>query len=58
MPKLFFELLKISLDNASELSRVPSPDEWYYIYDESQCQAITSVMTVGLERLSVKQWPS
>lgn len=57
MQNPFLELLKISLGNASKLSSPPSRNEWKYIYDESQKQAIMGVMTDGLERLPAEQRP-
>jgi hypothetical protein len=49
--KLFFELVQVAIGNRKDLSRVPTAGEWSAIYDESERQAITGIMVVGLERL-------
>lgn len=57
MGDLFIELLQIALGGREVLSRVPSADEWIALYQESQRQAVLSLMVDGLERLPKEQLP-
>lgn len=55
---LFFELLQIALGNRIRLSRVPTPEDWIGVYDESERQAVTGILLHGIERLPAEQRPS
>ena len=55
---LFFELLQIALGNRIRLSRVPTPEDWIGVYDESERQAVTGILLQGIERLPAEQRPS
>lgn len=54
---LFFEIIKVSLGNKTELSKAPSVKEWYCIYDESEKQAIAGIVFEGVQKLPKEQWP-
>lgn len=53
----FFELLQVSLGNRSELTDLPTSEEWLRFLYEAQRQAVVGVMLDGLERLSEQQRP-
>jgi hypothetical protein len=57
MENLFIELLQVSLGTREMLSRIPSAAEWVALYQESQRQAVLSLMVDGLERLPQEQLP-
>lgn len=57
MVSLFLELLQVSIGTRERLSRVPSAVEWQEIMDEAQRQAITGIMTWGIESLPEEQKP-
>lgn len=54
---LFFEIIKVALGNKTELSKIPTPKEWYCIYDESEKQAIAGIVFEGVQKLPKEQWP-
>ncbi len=48
---LFFELIQVVLGNRERLSSTPTSEEWEYLYDESERQAVTGILLNGIERL-------
>ncbi len=48
---LFFELLQVSLGNRGRLTSTPTSEEWEYLYDESERQAVAGILLHGIERL-------
>lgn len=54
---LFFDLLQVALGNKESLSKTPHPKEWIALYEESERQAVTSVMLGGIEKLPKEQRP-
>lgn len=58
MRSLFNELVLVALDKRKELSRIPTKDEWQYLYVESVRQAISGVLLCGVEKLPKYQRPS
>lgn len=54
---LFFELIKISLKNKSELEHLPSEKQWEMLYELGCKQSLTGVLLYGIERLPVTQRP-
>lgn len=53
----FFELLRLSLGNCTELSKVPSAREWEELFEVAKQQAVVGVFFDGIERLSLEQRP-
>lgn len=51
MNQLFYELIRVAIGAASELSRVPSADEWQMLYDLSEKQALVGICCEGVQRL-------
>lgn len=56
--ELFFELLRVSLNERDSLSRTPTEKDWEVILVEAQKQSIDGVLLSGLERLPEEQRPS
>ena len=54
---LFFELIQVSVGRRDGVSRVPSPEEWAGLMDESRRQTLTGVLFGGIERLPAHQRP-
>ena len=54
---LFFELIQVSVGRRDGFSRVPSPEEWAGLMDESRRQTLTGVLFGGIERLPAHQRP-
>lgn len=55
---LFFELLKVAIQRQTELSRIPSPEEWRDLFVLARQQTLEGVLYAGVERLPVEQQPS
>lgn len=51
MDDLFFELIQVSIGNRQSLTRIPTVDEWLWLYKMSQKQTLTGVCFRGVERL-------
>ena len=51
-------MLQVSVGTRDKLSGVPTIQEWQWLFQESQRQAIAGVMACGLERLPKEQQPS
>lgn len=51
---LFFELLQVAIGTRTELTKVPSCDEWYRVFDEASKQAVVGVAFYGVSLLSEK----
>lgn len=54
---LFKEFLQVSLNSRDRLSATPSIEQWQYMFDEAQRQAVVGIMVAGLERLPENQRP-
>jgi len=54
---LFFELLRVAIDQQTELSRVPTAEEWRNLLNESIRQAVVGVTYRGINRLPDSQRP-
>lgn len=52
MTDLFFELIQVALGKRERLSRVPTDDEWRYLYRESRRQSVGGVAFTALDVLS------
>lgn len=57
MQRLFIELLQVMLGARDSLSRVPSDIEWNRVFEETRRQALTGILTAGLDRLPNNQRP-
>lgn len=55
--QLFFELFRVALGNAVQLSRVPTVQEWRVLYDCARRHAIIGVFFQGIEHLPAMQRP-
>lgn len=55
--QLFFELFRIALGNAVQLSRVPTVQEWGALFDCARRHAVMGIFFHGIEQLPVKQRP-
>lgn len=53
--KLFYELLQISLGTRKAFTKLPSEDEWLFIFNESERQSLASFMFTGVE-MTVKHY--
>jgi len=54
---LFFELIQVALGQRSELSRVPSGEEWQALKAEAQRQALAGILFSAVEQLPAEQRP-
>ena len=54
---LFIELLQVTVGYRSRLSRVPSTEEWKYLYSLSKQQALQGVVYAGVSCLPAEQRP-
>jgi len=54
---LLFDLLQIALGNRESLSIAPSAKEWADIYKESERQAVTGILLIGIDKLPAEQRP-
>lgn len=52
---LFYELLQVALGQRECLSRMPTEEEWWMLYDMAQKQTVAGVSFVALEKLSGKE---
>lgn len=52
---LFFELIRVALDNVSCLSRSPSESEWGILYALAKKQSLVGVCFAGVQKLQVQQ---
>ena len=48
---LLYELIQIALRNRSQLSRIPTREEWESVYEEAEMQAVAGVCIAGIDRL-------
>lgn len=55
---LFIELLQVAVGARDGLSRVPTAEEWIWLYKEAQGQAIYGLLLADLESLPSEQLPS
>ena len=55
--ELFFDLIKVAIGHGKELSKNPSVDEWYRMFDEASKQAIVGILFEGVKKLPKEQWP-
>lgn len=49
--KLFFELIRVAIGNAENLSHLPSCEEWKELYEIAKKQSLVGVCFAGLQRL-------
>lgn len=54
---LFLELLQVALGNRSGLSRIPTSQEWDYLYEVSMKQTVAGIVYAGIERLTTAERP-
>lgn len=47
---LFYELLQVALDTRTELSRIPSAEEWKALYEEAKRQSVVGVCLLALQK--------
>ena len=55
--KLLFELLQVSIGCRSQLSAIPTNEEWFSLFDIAVKQSIAGIIFTGVERLPKEQWP-
>lgn len=51
MKILFFELIQVAIGLRANLSKTPSHDEWYKLYDIAQKQALLGICFTGVQNL-------
>ena len=56
--ELFFELLQIAIGNLSELSRIPTEEEWENLMETAANQSLLGITFAGVNKLPREQWPS
>lgn len=49
--KLFFELIRVSIGQAADLSKTPSKAEWEEMYKKAKKQSLVGVCFAGIQRL-------
>ena len=54
---LFFELIRVALEQRNSLSMTPTPQEWEELYQLSHKHALTGILYSGIERLPKEQQP-
>ena len=54
----FFELLQIAIGRRTELSGIPTEDEWRQLMEVASKQSLIAIAFAGVERLPKQQWPS
>ena len=54
MMGLFVELIQVALGTRTELSRIPSENEWEQIYDTAAKQSLVGVVLSGIEAIRAK----
>ena len=54
---LLFELLQVSLGHRSELSHIPSQDEWSTTLTDARRQDVEGILFCGLDKLPQNQKP-
>lgn len=54
---LLYELVQTSLGGRKQFSRIPSSQEWYVLYKESERQAILGITLMGIDALPNEQRP-
>ena len=57
MNNLLFELLHVALGKLDVLPYAPTLKEWPLLYEQSEEQAITGIMLLGIEKLPAEQRP-
>ena len=48
---LFFELIRIALDNVDSLSHIPKPKDWQLLYDMAKKQSLVGFCFAGVQKL-------
>ena len=48
---LFFELIQVAIGEKDRLSKIPTDEEWQYLYDEAIRQSLVGLLLSGVERL-------
>ena len=49
--QLLLELIQVAIEGRESLSKVPTKEEWQYLYDEAIRQSLVGVLLSGVERL-------
>lgn len=49
---VLYELIQIALGNLSQLSRIPTGEEWASVFEEAETQAVAGVCIAGIDRLT------
>lgn len=52
--KLFYELLQVAIGNKDCMSKAPTDEEWWMLYDIAQKQTVVGIAFLALEKLSEK----
>lgn len=50
--KSFFELIRVALGNADNLSHVPTDKEWNHLYEMAKKQSLVGICFAGVQRLA------
>lgn len=53
----FFELIRVAVGNATELSVAPSEEDWAYLFHEAKRQTVAGVLYAALDKLPEVQRP-
>ena len=54
---LLFELIQIAIGRRENLSREPSVEEWWHLYEEAEKQSVVGVVLEGMAKLPKEQYP-
>ena len=52
--KIFYEFIQVSLGCREKLSRTPNKDEWMYLFQMAEKQAVTGFLYSSLDSLSAR----
>ena len=55
--KLFFELIQVSVENRTCITKVPSTDEWNELHQKAKKQAIVGMIFYAISKLPKNQMP-
>ena len=55
--KLFFELIQVSVENRTCITKVPSTDEWNELHQKAKIQAIVGMIFYAISKLPKNQMP-
>lgn len=54
---LLFELIQIAIGRRENLSRKPSVEEWWHLYEEAEKQSVLGVVLEGMAKLPQEHYP-